>query len=48
MLYIIDSDGYLRVFSVEHNDNGQWLNSNYDNPENVWNADEQWLFVRRK
>ena len=46
-IYIIDSDGYLRVFSVEHNDNGQWLNSNYGNTENVWNADEQWLFVRR-
>ncbi len=44
-LYITDSDGDLKVFNVEHNDNGQWLNSNNGNPANVWNPDNQWVFV---
>ena len=43
-----DSDGDLNVFNVERNDDGsQWLNSNYDNPDNVWNADNRWVFLRR-
>ncbi|TSC55624.1 MAG: hypothetical protein Greene071421_549 [Parcubacteria group bacterium Greene0714_21] len=33
------------MFNVEHNDNGQWLNSNNGNPDNVWNPDNQWVFV---
>jgi len=44
-LYITDSGGNLKVFNVEHNDNGQWLNSNNGNPDNVWNPDNQWVFV---
>ena len=40
------SDGDLNVFNVEHNDSGLWLNSNYGNPGNFWNADNQWVFVR--
>ena len=43
-LYITDSDGNLEVFNVKHDDNGQWLNSNYGNPENVWNEDSQFVF----
>ena len=45
-LCIRNSDGDLNVFNVEHNDDGLWLNSNYGNPDNVWNADNQWVFVR--
>jgi hypothetical protein len=44
--YISDSDGYLKVFNVERNDDGAWLNSNYDNPDNVWDASNRWLFRR--
>lgn len=45
-LYIRDSDGDLKVFNVECNDSRLWLNSNYGNPDNFWNADNQWAFVR--
>ena len=44
--YISDSDGNLKVFNVERNDDGAWLNSNYDNPDNIWNASNRWLFRR--
>jgi hypothetical protein len=44
--YITDSNGNLKVFNVEHNDNGQWLNSNNGNPDNVWNAENRWVFRR--
>jgi len=30
---------------VKHDDNGLWLNSNYGNSDNVWNADNQWVFA---
>ena len=41
-----DSDGDLNVFNVDHDDNGRWLNSNYGKPDNVWNADNRWVFLR--
>lgn len=44
--YATDSDGNLKLFNVEHNDDGQWLNSYYDNPDNVWNADNRFVFAR--
>ena len=44
--YETDSDGNLKVFNVEHNDYGLWLNTNYDNPDNVWNASNRWVFRR--
>lgn len=36
-----DSDGNLNVFSVGRNEDGQWLNTNYGNPDN------RWVFARR-
>ena len=42
-----DSDDDLNVFNVEHNDDGQWLNTNNGNPTNVWNATNRWVFARR-
>jgi hypothetical protein len=42
-----DSDGDPNVFNVEHDDNDRWLNTNYDNPDNVWNGNNRWVFVRR-
>jgi hypothetical protein len=49
-LYIAtDSDGDLKVFNVERNDDGkQWLNSNYGNPDNFWNSNNRFVFARRK
>jgi hypothetical protein len=44
VLYITDSDDNLKLFNVKHNDDDQWLNSNYDNPDNSWNADNQFVF----
>lgn len=46
-LYVTDSDGNLKVFNVERNENGLWLNSNYGNPDNFWNGDNRWVFIRR-
>ena len=48
ILYITDSDGDLNVFNVKRNDDGtQWLNGNNGRPDNVWNADNRWVFLRR-
>ncbi|MBU3896067.1 hypothetical protein KKG36_02030 [Patescibacteria group bacterium] len=43
---IRDSDGNLHVFDVGRGDSGQWLGSDYGNPDNFWSAGNQWLFVR--
>lgn len=45
-LHITDSDGNPNVFNVEHDDDGQYLNANYANPDNQWNADNVWVFGR--
>ena len=42
--YITDSDGDLNVFNVDHDDNEQWLNTNYGNPENLFNPDNRIVF----
>lgn len=41
-----DSDGNLNVLNIERNDDGSWVNNNYANPDNVWNGDNQLVFVR--
>ena len=43
---IVDSDGDPKLFNVERNDSELWLNSNWSNPDNFWNADNQWVFCR--
>ena len=46
---ITDSDGNLNVFDVERDEDGEsWLNSNYGNPSNFWNADNHFVFVSRR
>lgn len=45
-LYSTDSDGNPNVFEVDNDNDERWLNSNYGNADNVWNADNQWVFVR--
>ena len=46
ILYISDSDGNLNIFKVEHNDNDLWLNGNNGNPDNFWNDNNRFVFVR--
>ncbi|OGD57400.1 hypothetical protein A2V71_00140 [Candidatus Berkelbacteria bacterium RBG_13_40_8] len=41
---ITDSDGYLKVFYVEHNGNGRWLRGSYGYPGHVWRSDRRWAF----
>lgn len=43
---LTDPDGNLNVFNVDHDNDEQWLNTNWFNPENVWNPDNQFVFVR--
>jgi hypothetical protein len=45
---IADSDGRLRVFFVEHDDDGQWLHALYGYPDGMWYPDDRWVFARRK
>jgi len=42
---VTDSDGDLKVFNIEHDDNGQWLNSNNGNPNTLYNPDNQFVCV---
>jgi hypothetical protein len=43
-----DSDGDLNLFNVKCNDDGHWLNANYGKPDNFWNTDDRFVFVRRQ
>ena len=45
--YITDSDGDLNVFHVEHDNDELWLNGNNGHPDNFWNSDYRFVFVRR-
>lgn len=40
------SGGGLYVFGVEHDDDGLWLHGYFAYPAFVWNAGDQWVFVR--
>ena len=44
---IVDSYAAPNIFNVEHDDDDLWLNYNYAFPGSVWDADFQWVFVRR-
>ena len=43
--YGTDSDDDLKVFNIEHDDNGQWLNSNNGHPNTLYNPDNQFVCV---
>ena len=47
ILHETDSDGDLNVFNVERDGDDFWLNTNNGHPDNRWNADTRWVFVRR-
>lgn len=42
---LYNSDGDLNLLNANRNDNGQWLNTYYDNPDNRWNRDNGFVFV---
>mgnify|MGYP001608684056 FL=1 len=43
--YGTDSDGDLKVFYVERDNDEQWLNTNYGNPDNLFNPDNHVVFL---
>ena len=45
---ITDRRGDPKVFDLAHNDDGLWLNNNFANPDNKWNADNEFMFRLRK
>lgn len=45
MELVTDSDGVLSVFGVGRHDGGLWLCGRYGNSENLWNADDRFVFV---
>lgn len=42
---IADSDGDLRVFYVEHHDDGLWLYARFGDPGCVWDSHDRFVFV---
>ena len=40
-----NSDGDPKLLSANRNDDGSWLNTNYDNPDNKWNRSDGFAFV---
>jgi len=45
---IIVSDGTPRAFGIESLDSELWLSAYYGSPGRDWDAEHQWVFVRRK
>ena len=43
--YKTDSNGNLKVFNVERNEDVRNLNGNYANPENRYDGEVVWLFA---
>ncbi|OGG62221.1 hypothetical protein A3C19_03050 [Candidatus Kaiserbacteria bacterium RIFCSPHIGHO2_02_FULL_54_22] len=41
-----DSDGNPNVFNVNRNDDGLWLNANNGRPDNEWNPENRFIFLR--
>ena len=39
------SDGDPKLLNANRNDDGSWLNTNYDNPDNKWNRSGGFAFV---
>ena len=45
---IADSDGSLRVFHLEYNDDGRWLYGGMGDPDFAWLPSVRWVFARHK
>jgi hypothetical protein len=39
------SDDDLNLLNANRNDDGRWLNTYYDNPDNRWNRENGFAFV---
>lgn len=39
------SDGDLNLLNANRSDDGQWLNTSYDNPDNRWNREDGFACV---
>ena len=44
-LYATDSNGNPNVLNANRNDDGQWVNSYWDNPDNQWDDDGALVFL---
>jgi hypothetical protein len=40
-----NSDGDPNVLNANRNDDGQWLNANWDHPDNRWNDNGAFAFL---
>ena len=40
-----DSDGNPNVLNANRNDDGRWVNANWDKPDNQWNDDGAFAFL---
>ena len=47
LLRITDSDGNPNLFNVDHDHDELWLNTNWSNPDNVWNPENEFVFAHR-
>ena len=45
---ITDSDGYLSLFIVAHDDDERWLGASHGNPGRFWLGSYRFVFLRRK
>ncbi len=45
MELIADSDGNFRMFNVEHDDGGRWLDGRHGHPDHFWRGDDRWVFL---
>ena len=43
-LCITDSDGNPNVLYANRDDDGQWVNANWDKPSNQWNDNGAFMF----
>jgi hypothetical protein len=42
--YNTASDGNPNVFNVDHDEDDRWLNTNWSNPDDLWNPDNRFVF----
>lgn len=42
---LYNSDGNPNLLGTNRNDDGSWLNTYYDNPDNRWNRNNGFVFV---
>lgn len=43
--FLCNPNGNRNVLYLYWNDDGNWLNAYYDNPDNKWNRDNGFVFV---